>query len=117
MADYIRLVGMQFYAHRGADPGERELGQRFEVDLEIESDSSAAGRSDELASAINYRDAYELVRECMTPPCQLLEAVAERIAERVLARFEIDAVTVWVRKPSVPIGGVIGYAEVEIHRE
>ncbi len=108
---------MQFYAHHGADSGEQALGQRFEVDLEIETDLSAAGQSDQLADAVNYREVYELVATCMQPPCQLIEAVAERIAGRVLDRYDIDAVTVWVRKPSVPVGGVIGYSEVEIRRE
>lgn len=116
MSDVIRLVGMQFYAYHGVDPGERELGQRFEIDVHLERDLSAAGRNDDLGATVNYREVYDTVAAAMDPPCRLLEAVAERIADRLLAGFDLAAVTVTVRKPSVPIGGVLRWAEVEIRR-
>lgn len=116
MADVVRLTGMQFYAYHGVDSGERELGQRFEVDVELQRDLGPAGRSDDLAATVNYRSVYELARDAMSPPCLLLEAVAERIADGLLAGFEVEAVLVRVRKPSVPIGGVLAHAEVEIQR-
>ena len=52
----------------------------------------------------------------MEPPCLLLEAVAERVAQGLLASFPLESVTVRVRKPSVPLGGVVAAAEVEITR-
>jgi dihydroneopterin aldolase len=116
MGDRIRLLAMQFYAHHGADDAERALGQRFEVDLELATDLRAAGESDNLDHALDYRAAYELVAAAMTPPCRLLEALAERIAGRVRARWPHVVVTVRVRKPSVPIGGVLAAAEVELTR-
>lgn len=116
MSDVIRLIGLQFYAYHGVDPGERELGQRFEVDVELLLDLAPAGRGDDLAATVNYRTVYEQVRDAMEPPCMLLEAVAERIAAKLLAGFAIEAVHVRIRKPSVPIGGVIAHAEVEISR-
>ena len=116
VSDVIRLTGMQFYAHHGADAGERELGQRFELDVELHLDLRLAGVADDLDATVNYRAVYELVRDAMEPPCLLLEALAERIAEGVRRDFAVAGVTVRVRKPAVPIGGVLAHAEVEIHR-
>jgi dihydroneopterin aldolase len=116
MSDVIRLTGMQFYAHHGVHPAERELGQRFEVDVELHADLSAAGRDDDLAAAVDYQAVYGRVRDAMEPPCRLLEAVAERIAAAIRGEFAVAAVVVRVRKPSVPMGGVLAGAEVEIRR-
>jgi len=116
VGDRIRLTGMQLYAYHGVDPGERELGQRFEIDVELGLDLRAAGTGDDLDATVNYRAVYDLVAAAMDPPCLLLEAVAERIAQGILAGFAVDEVTVRVRKPSVPIGGVLQWAEVEITR-
>lgn len=114
--DVITLAGMQFYARHGADPGERVLGQRFEVDVELEADLAAAGSTDRLADAIDYRAVYQLIAARFEEPCQLLEAVAERLAQAILAEFAVSAVVVRVRKPSVPIGGVLAHAQVCIRR-
>ncbi|MBI2303078.1 MAG: dihydroneopterin aldolase [Armatimonadetes bacterium] len=116
MSDVIRLHALQFYARHGADPEERVLGQRFEVDLALHLDLRAAGRGDDLERTANYREAYRLVAEVMATPSLLIEAVAERCATAILRALPVDAVTVTVRKPSVPLGGVVGYAEVEITR-
>lgn len=116
MADTIRLLGMQFYAWHGADEGERHLGQRFEIDVEMQLDLRPAGETDDLDTTINYREVYHRVAAAMEPPCQLLEAVVERIATLVLDGFPVDQVTVRIRKPAVPIGGVLRCAEVEITR-
>lgn len=114
--DVITLTAMQFYARHGADAGERALGQRFEVDVELHADLAAAGASDRLEDAIDYRAVYHLVAELFETPCLLLEAVAERIAAGILAGFAVREVVVRVRKPSVPIGGVLAHAQVEIRR-
>lgn len=116
MADWVRLRNMQFYAHHGVAPEERVLGQRFEFDVALRADLRPAGRSDDLADALDYQRVYALVAAAMEPPCLLLEAVAERIAARVLSACAVEAVRVTVRKPSVPLGGVLGCAEVEIER-
>ncbi|MCZ7599445.1 MAG: dihydroneopterin aldolase [Gammaproteobacteria bacterium] len=107
---------MQFYAYHGVDPGERELGQRFEVDVELALDLRRAGAGDDLTATVNYRAVYDLAAATMDPPCLLLDAVAERIAAGVLAGFPVDQVTVRIRKPSVPIGGVLRHAEIELTR-
>jgi dihydroneopterin aldolase len=117
--DKIILEGMTFYGYHGVSDAERELGQRFVVDLETHTDTTAAGLSDQLRDSVNYTHLYQAVREVVEgPPHRLLEAVAEAIATRILGSFDVEAVRVRVSKPHVPIrGGVIDSAAVEIFRE
>jgi dihydroneopterin aldolase len=118
-ADAIELSGLAFYAHHGALAEERTLGQRFVVDVRLELDLRAAGRSDDLARTVNYADVWLAVREAVEgPPLNLVEAVAERVAAAILERFEpVDALSVRVFKPAAPIAGaVVGDVAVEIWR-
>lgn len=117
MADRIVLAGMRFFGYHGALPAERERGQEFVVDLEISTDLRRAGLSDRLDDTVDYRDAYAAARAVVEgPPRQLLEAVAEEIASRVLALERVEAVTVRVRKPAVRLPGPVDHSAVEIMR-
>lgn len=117
-ADRIRLQNMVFYAYHGVYGAEKELGQKFAVDVELEADLQAAGRSDDLELTIDYQGVYTVVRDIVEErDFALIEALAEAIAQELLSGFPIDAVTVRVRKPHVPVGGLLDYAEVEIRRE
>jgi len=108
---------MIFYGYHGVRQAEKEVGQRFVVDLEVWKDLAPAGWSDDLAQTVNYAALYQLVAGIVTgPACNLIETVAERIAAAVLAQFPVDAVRVRVRKPEAPIPGVLAGAAVEILR-
>lgn len=117
-SDKIVLSGMVFYGYHGVAPEERTLGQRFMVDLEMETDLRPAGASDDLNDAINYAEAYQAVKDVVEgEPKNLLEAVVEDIAQRVLAGFSVTSVLVRLTKPSPPIpGAVMNGASVEITR-
>ncbi|HZK19007.1 MAG TPA: dihydroneopterin aldolase, partial [Clostridia bacterium] len=52
--DRIFLQGLQFFGYHGVLPEERELGQRFTVDLEMAMDLAEAGRTDNLDDTVNY---------------------------------------------------------------
>lgn len=80
-------------------------------------DLQPAGVDDDLTQTIDYGRAYELVREVVEERSfKLLEALAEAISAGLLAAFEVDEVTVRVRKPAVRLGGPLAYAAVEINR-
>ena len=117
--DKMQLQGMVFYGFHGIDPAERELGQRFIVDLEVRRDLRAAGLSDDPADTVNYSHLFRLVKEIVEGPSRnLLESLAETIAQRVLEGFDVDSVTVTVKKPEVPMkGSILTHAAVEIVRE
>ena len=118
MPDRILLQGMRFFGFHGNNPEERQSGQPFVVDLEVETDLSAAGISDSLDDTINYAALYRTVKAVMEgPPRNLLEAVAQYIADDVLDGFKVDAVTVRVRKTQPPIQNArLESAGVEIRR-
>lgn len=119
MADIIRLQGMTFSAAHGASPGERTRERRFIVDLEVEADLRPAAAADDLADTVNYSALHTAVRDVMTgTPVNLLETLAERIAQRVLRDFPVAAVRVRVAKPGVPVDeGGQAVASVEVRRE
>jgi dihydroneopterin aldolase len=116
--DKIILSGMVFYGFHGANSEEKELGQRFIVDLEVEYDLRPAGASDDLPDTINYSRFYGIVKEVMEgPSINLLEAVAQRIASNVLEQYPVESAMVRLKKPEVPIkGSILDYAAVEIIR-
>ena len=117
--DRILLEGMAFYGYHGADPAERELGQRFVVDLEMHRDLKPAGLSDDLRDTVSYTRLYSIVKDVVEGPSRsLLESLAEAIANRVIADCDAESVRVRVKKPEVPIkGSMLTYAGVEVFRE
>jgi dihydroneopterin aldolase len=116
--DYIRLVNMVFYAYHGAMPEEATLGQKFYLDAELEVDLQEAARTDDLRRTVNYEEVYRTIaEEVHRRRYKLLEALAQAVAEVILERFpDVRSISVRVRKPSVPLGGVLDHVEVEITR-
>ena len=116
--DKIQLVGMMFYGHHGVDPMEQELGQRFIVDVDVHLSLQRAGLSDDVRDTINYARIYRLVKNVVEGPSRkLLENLAETIAQGLLTGYDVDAVSVKVKKPEVPMkGSILDYASVEIFR-
>lgn len=109
---------MVIYAHHGAHEEERTLGQRFEIDVEMGLDAEKAAREDRLELCVDYGKVYHKIHEAVTEKkFYLIEALAQYIAEKILTGFDIQEVTVRVRKPSVPIHGSIEHVEVEITRK
>ena len=117
-ADRIILKGMQFYGYHGVNPEEKALGQAYIVDLTAEGDLTGPGRSDNLDDTVSYTRIYRLAREVMEGPSRnLLESLAQTLADRLLAELPIAAVQVTVKKPHPPVkGSVIDYAAVTLYR-
>ena len=118
MTDRIFLHGMEFHGRHGVTEDERSLPQAIEVDVELTLDLRPAGQSDDLDRTVDYGDVFERCRVVVEERSfRLLEGIAEAIASDVLAVFTpIKSVAVRVRKPGVPIDGVVEYAGVEVER-
>lgn len=116
--DRIILEDLGFYGYHGVMPEERTLGQRFFVDLVCGIDLSPAGSTDELGKTASYAEIYHVTKAAFEEgPMNLIEAVAQRIADRVFAAFpDIGWIKVRVRKPEAPIAMVRGNAAIELHR-
>ncbi len=117
--DKIILKGMQFYGYHGLFNEERKLGQRFNVDVDLYTSLKEAGKTDRMEASIHYGEAYAKVRKIVEgPPSNLIEAVAENIAQCLLKGFgTLKACTVKVTKPDPPIPGHYESVAVEIYRE
>jgi dihydroneopterin aldolase len=116
MSDVILLEGIQVPAALGVTAGERRMRRPVVLDLEVERDLRDAGRSDGIRHTIHYKRVFEVVEDVATnQEHKLVEALGDRIARAVLGKFDADAVTVTVRKPT-PIAGVLRFAGVRIRR-
>jgi dihydroneopterin aldolase len=117
--DEVFLEAVRFYGYHGVNPEERVQGQRFVVDVHLETDLRPAGASDDLAQTINYSSVYQRVKAIVEgEPRDLIEAVAEEITTTLLAEFPTaSTATVTIRKPEVALkGAMLNAAGVRIHR-
>ncbi len=113
----VKLKNMVFYGYHGVAEQEKDLGGRFEVDVELNFDMSAAIHTDHLGDTISYEEVYHLVHNVVTQSrCYLIETLAGRILRKIFDQFPVDAVLVRIRKPSAPIKGVLDTVEVELAR-
>ena len=83
----IHIEEMEFYAFHGHYTEEQIVGNKFLVDLIIESDMSVPADTDDLVDAINYQTAYKLVKQEMAKKSKLLENIAKRILDVVYSEF------------------------------
>ncbi len=108
MSGLIEIEGMEFHARHGHFDVEKIVGNRFLVDLKIKTDCSAAAKSDKLEDALDYQKAYQITKEEMSIPSDLLENVCQRILDRLYHAFpEIEEASVKVSKMNPPMGGQI----------
>jgi dihydroneopterin aldolase len=126
--DRIELRGLRAVGRHGLLPEERLRAQPFEVDLDIELDLRAAGRSDALGDTVDYGAIAESVaRTVAGEHSDLLEHLAERIARAVVGAVAplprsgsggptVDAVTVAIRKLRPPVPVDLASAGVRIRR-
>ena len=116
--DVLRLNKMIFHAFHGVWDEERQVGQRFEVDIAIFGDTRVSGKSDRLKDTVDLYKLYDTVEKVVTKRSfKLVEALAETIAKTLLEKFPIRKLQVTVRKPNSPIRGITDGIEVEIVRE
>jgi dihydroneopterin aldolase len=100
----IEILGLEVFAHHGVHEHEQRRGQTFLIDLRLVCRSDTATRSDLLADAVDYGAVSDRVVEVATGTrYDLLERLATVIADDLLDRFAVSAVTVTVHKPWAPI--------------
>ncbi|NOT74482.1 MAG: dihydroneopterin aldolase [Cyclobacteriaceae bacterium] len=118
MTGKVILEGLEFHAYHGVYPHERSSGNKFELDIVIETEFSEAAFHDDLSGTINYENVYALVKAEMEKPSKLLERVGHLIAEEILKVFtDAKVVQVSISKFNPPIGGVCKKASVVINKK
>lgn len=97
--DRIALEGMVFSGRHGVRPAEREQPQEFKVDINVDTDLLAAGRSDRVEDTVDYRRIYAIAKAVVEgDSVQLIETLAQRIAEGVLELHRVTAVSIRIAK-------------------
>ena len=113
---YIDLRNLRFHALHGVLPQERVTGNDYELTLRIGYPMEGAMLSDAVAETLNYAEVYQLVKEEMRLPCNLMERVARRISDRLLRQFpEIRSIDLWLTKKNPPMGADCEGTGVEVH--
>ena len=112
-SDHITLTGLRASAFHGVLEHERRTGQVFIIDVTIWLDLEAAAASDDLDLTVHYGElAEEVVASVETEPVDLIETVAERVANVALAHKPVTRVIATVHKPSAPI--TVPFADVAV---
>ena len=116
--DRIAIRGLTAYAHHGVYAFERRQGQTFRVDAVLEVDIRPAAETDDLEKTVNYAElAKELYDTLSGEPVDLLETLAQRLADVCLAHELVDAVEITVHKPEADLGVPFDDVVVTIRRE
>ena len=115
--DRIVVTGIRGHGRHGVFDHERRDGQEFAVDVELEVGTTAAARSDDLADTVDYGQVAIAVHALIVgEPVDLVETLAERIADACLAFGGVHAVSVTVHKPSAPIPVPFDDVQLRIRR-
>jgi dihydroneopterin aldolase len=113
----IEVVGIELLGYHGVLENERRQGQRFVVDVWLETADERAAETDAIDDAVDYRDVVAVVREVSEGNAyHLLEALASAIAERLLELSRVASVRVRVRKPDVELELPVEHAAVTVER-
>lgn len=115
ITSHVFIDGIRMHARHGVLPQERVTGNDYTIDVDAEYDVSAAMQSDQVDDTLNYASVFQVVKEEMGVPSQLIEHVAGRIADRMLKDFpDIKSLKIRIRKDNPPMGADCDGAGVEI---
>ncbi|HLI74493.1 MAG TPA: dihydroneopterin aldolase [Acidimicrobiales bacterium] len=115
--DRVEVRGLRLLGVHGVHEEELRASQPFEVDLDLEVDTSRAQRSDDLSDTADYGLVLHAVAAVVAgPPRRLLEALASDIADAALAVDHVRAVTVALRKLDPPVPYEVRSTGVRIAR-
>jgi dihydroneopterin aldolase len=118
VTDRIALSGLRARGHHGVYDFERAAGQEFTVDAVLELDLAPAATSDDVADTVHYGElAGRLVAVIEGDPVNLIETLAQRLADVCLADARVRVATVTVHKPQAPIPHEFADVAVTLRRE
>ena len=116
-SDRLSVIGIEAVGHHGVFDFERRDGQVFRVDLTLGVDTRAAARSDDLQDTVDYGNLVAAVKKAIEhDPVDLIETLAQRIADVCLADSRVCWAEVTVHKPHAPIEATFSDVALTIHR-
>lgn len=118
MTDELAIRGVECFAHHGVFDFERREGQTFVIDLVLGIDTRAAAASDDLQDTVDYGSLVGSVKHSVeTDPVDLIETLAQRIADVCLASSRVEWARVTVHKPDAPIDATFSDVALTITRK
>ena len=117
MSDQLAVRGIEVHAHHGVFDFERRDGQVFVIDLLLGIDTRPAAATDDLARTVDYGTLVDAVRTAVeNDPVDLIETLAQRIADVCLAESQVDWAEITVHKPNAPITTTFSDVALTIRR-
>jgi 7,8-dihydroneopterin aldolase/epimerase/oxygenase len=114
----IEIVGLSLYTHHGVDEAERTVGQRLVFDVSFDLSECDATVTDRLEDTIDYAEVCQQVAlAAQERSYRTLERLCSAIADRMMDRYNADAVTVRATKPEPPIPLPVEEVTVEVWKE
>lgn len=112
----VRIKNMMFYGFHGVYEYEREQGQKFFIDIEVETKDDSAAEADDSVNAVQSATMYAIIRDTVeNKRFMLLQALGYHVNQEILKAMPVaKSSTIVIRKPSVPIAGPLDCVEVEV---
>ena len=118
MTDELAVLGIECYGHHGVFEFEKREGQIFVIDLALGIDTSSAAASDDLRDTVDYGSLVASVKAAVeTDPVDLIETLAQRIADVCLLDDRVEWARVTVHKPDAPIDATFSDVALTITRK
>jgi dihydroneopterin aldolase len=104
VSNHILIKEIRGFGYHGVFDDERANGQEFLVDLDVELRDNKAGLSDDMNDGVDYSALISIAHKIIIgEPVNLIERVAEMIAEEILNTFPVLSVEVTVHKKDAPV--------------
>ena len=117
--DQLRIKDLEIYAYHGVFPAEKELGQRFVIDLWVDYEMTRAARTGDLDASIHYGILAEQLTEWMqAEKIDLIETVAFQLVQKIFESYAfVEKVRLELKKPWAPVPLPLETCSVTIERE
>jgi len=114
----IEITGLSLYTHHGVSAAEREVGQRLVLDVRFDVGEPDALITDRVEDTIDYGEVCQVIAlVAQQRSYKTLERLCAAIADRLLERYDANAVWVKAAKPEPPIALPVSEVSVEVWRE
>jgi dihydroneopterin aldolase len=114
----VGITGLSVYTHHGVDEAERRVGQRLVFDVSFEVGATDATLTDRVEDTVDYADAaQQILLVAQERSYRTLERLCSVVADRMLERYELEAVSVRAAKPEPPMPLAVEEVSVEVRRE
>ena len=112
----IRINNMAFNTYNGVFAEEKKLGQKIEIDCEMDYPIETMVKTDELEETVSYADVYETIAEFVAHHnCNLIESLANNLLRELFKKYPmLNGIRLRIRKYSVPIAGIFDNVEIEV---